>query len=83
MKRAKSKTDNKPIMSDKEMIGRTIKNFDEIQDSLKSTKVVEDYHICYGSKEPLCGNELGSKGLVKDWEFTTCPECLMKLGDND
>jgi len=46
----------------------------------KDMNVVNDHWICYGTDTPLCGQELGEKGLIKKVEYITCPECLAKMG---
>lgn len=41
----------------------------------KAQTEVSDHYICYGTSVPLCGQELGKKGLIKNKSFITCPKC--------
>lgn len=51
---------------------------EDIVESKQSIEV-EDHYICYGSNVPLCGNNLGKKGLTTDKRMITCPDCKPNL----
>jgi len=56
-------------------VAETVKAIDELS-MANDMAVVKDHHICYGTVNPLCGQPLGKKGIIKDKAFITCPECL-------
>lgn len=59
-------------------VHETVKAIDELS-MAKDMAIVKDHHICYGTNKPLCGQPLGKKGLIKDTQFITCPECRAKM----
>ena len=77
----KEEIEDQEIREVREAIGIAARTLEDVIAESRPSNMVEvkDHYICYGSALPLCGQELGGKGLIKDKKYITCPECLSKL----
>ena len=75
----KEEQEDKEVRDRVESVKYAFTTLDEMINNKPEMDVIKDNEICYGSKKPLCGQELGGKGLIKDKSYITCPECLDKL----
>ena len=82
MKRKRKKIKVKGSMPDEVLVAKAKETIQNIIEGRKQPqKVVSDHYICYGTDVPLCGINLGKRGITKDLIMITCPECKMKLND--
>lgn len=56
-----------------------LKMYNILDEDTGAMEIVQDHDICYGEVKPVCGIQIGGRGLTLDLTMITCPQCRGKL----